>query len=53
MRFVERERLQDYFFGRNQMVYLPEILQEDGRHIIENHNPMTDNPFLVVYKFRE
>jgi len=29
------------------------ILSETDLQIIENHNPMTDNPFLVVYKFRE
>jgi len=50
---IEREGLKDYFFGRNQLLYIPEILHEDCRHIVENHNPMADNPYLVVYKFTE
>ena len=51
--FIEREGLQDYFFGRNQMVYVPDILSENCRKIIEKHDPITDNPFLVFYKFKE
>jgi hypothetical protein len=51
--FIEKEGLQDYFFGRNQMVYLTDILSEDCRIIVETHDPMMDNPFLVVYKFKE
>jgi len=31
----------------------PAILSESDRQIIENHDPMTQNPFLVVYRFRE
>ena len=31
----------------------PDILSESDRQTIANHNPMTDNPFLVVYTFRE
>lgn len=31
----------------------PDILSENDQHIIKNHNPITDNPFLVVYKFKE
>jgi WD40 repeat protein len=50
---IEREGWQDYFFGRNNLLYLPEILHEGCREIIKNHNPMTDNPYLVVYKFKE
>ena len=50
---MESRGLLEYYLGRNWTLYTPEILQENGRHIIENHNPMTDNPFLVVYKFRE
>jgi hypothetical protein len=50
---MESRGLLEYFLGRNWTLYTPEILQENGRHIIANHNPMTDNPFLVVYKFRE
>lgn len=53
MSIIEREGLQDYFFGRNQSVYVPDILREDCRKIVENHDPITDNPFLVVYKFKE
>ncbi|MBW6537757.1 MAG: 6-bladed beta-propeller [Mariniphaga sp.] len=33
--------------------YHTDLLNPEDRQIIENHNPMTDNPFLVVYKFRE
>lgn len=33
--------------------YHPELLNQMDRQIIANHNPMTDNPYLVVYKFRE
>jgi len=50
---METRGLLEYYLGRNWTLYSPEILQENGRYIIENHNPMTDNPFLVVYKFRE
>ena len=30
-----------------------EFLSPSDAKTIENHNPMTDNPFLVVYKFKE
>jgi hypothetical protein len=50
---MESRGLLEYFLGRNFTVYSPDILHEDCRQIIRNHNPMTDNPFLVVYKFRE
>ncbi len=33
--------------------YLREILPEEGQRIYDNHDPMNENPFLVVYFFRE
>jgi hypothetical protein len=33
--------------------YCLDNLSEKCRNIIENHDPMTDNPYLVVYKFKE
>lgn len=53
LNIIERQEMQDYFFGRNHLVFLPDILHDECRQIIQNHNPMTDNPFLVVYKFKE
>lgn len=50
---IEREGWQHYYFERNHILYLPDIVDGSSRQIIEDHNPMTDNPFLVVYKFRE
>ena len=50
---IKSAGLEDYYFGRNRTFYTAEILHEDCRHIVENHDPMTDNPFLVVYKFKE
>ena len=38
---------------RNFNFFEPSILSETERQIIANHDPMTDNPFLVVYRFRE
>lgn len=50
---IQDVEVQEYFLTRNLKLYSPEILKEDCRKIIETHNPMTDNPFLVVYKFKE
>lgn len=50
---IKREGMEDYYLGRNFTLYTTEILKEDCRKIIESHNPMTDNPFLVVYRFKE
>ena len=53
MEIMEKRGLLDFYLSRNFKQYLPEILHENCRKIVENHNPMTDNPFLVVYKFKE
>lgn len=50
---MEKRGLLDYALGRNFTQYTREILHEDCRKIVETHNSMTDNPFLVVYKFKE
>ncbi len=50
---IEREGLQDYVFKRNHLLYTPEILHEDCRKILENHDPMKDNPYLVIYTFKQ
>ena len=50
---IKREGWQDYFFKRNHLLYTPEILHEDCRKIIENHDPMKDNPYLVIYSFKQ
>jgi len=31
----------------------PAVLSEPDRQIIENHDPMNNNPFLVVFRFKE
>ncbi len=31
----------------------PGILSETDRKIIKSHDSMTDNPFLVIYTFRD
>ncbi|MBW6537755.1 MAG: hypothetical protein K0B11_22290 [Mariniphaga sp.] len=50
---IELDGLQDYYFNRNHKKYLPEIFSKEDQKRLEKFNPMTDNPFLVVYKFRE
>ncbi|MFW6326870.1 MAG: 6-bladed beta-propeller [Bacteroidota bacterium] len=50
---MEKRGMLEYYLGRNWTLYSPVILEKDCQKIIQNHNPMTDNPFLVVYKFRE
>ena len=50
---IKREGWQDYFFKRNHLLYTPEILHEDCRKIIENHDPMRDNPYLIIYTFKQ
>ena len=41
------------YYYRNPPGFSIETLSADDRKIVENHDPMTDNPFLVVYTFRE
>lgn len=50
---LKTDGLYENYIGRNRRFYNSDILNEDCRKILENHNPMTDNPFLVVYKFKE
>ncbi len=50
---IEKDGLQDYYFKRNHLLYSPDILHEDCRKIIENHDPMKDNPYLVIYTFKQ
>jgi len=52
-RVYEKGGVLDYYQKRSHLFYSSDILSEKCRLIVENHNPMTDNPFLVVYKFRE
>ncbi len=56
-RNYKKERAQDFYqnlFSFYDANYLSaEFLSEKCKNIIEAHNPMTDNPFLVVYKFKE
>ncbi len=56
-RNYKKERAQDFYrnlFSYYDADYLStELLSETCKNVIENHNPMTDNPFLVVYKFKE
>ncbi len=53
IRMMEKRGMLEYYVSRNFKMYLPEIFHEDCRKIVENHNPMTDNPFLVIYRFKE
>ncbi|MFW5760633.1 MAG: 6-bladed beta-propeller [Cyclobacteriaceae bacterium] len=48
-----QEFYQNLFSYYDADFYSKDILSERCRQIIRNHNPMTDNPFLVVYKFKE
>ncbi len=50
---IKSADIQEYFLERNLRLYCSEVFNEDCRKVIENHDPMTDNPFLVVYKFKE
>ena len=43
----------DEYFDRYNFTFNPEILSEADQKILNNHDEMTDNPVLVVYKFRE
>lgn len=53
LEMMEKRGMLEYYLGRNWTLYSPEILQKDCQQIVQNHNPLTDNPFLVVYKFKE
>ena len=48
-----KEFYQNLFPYYDADFYSKAILTEKCRQIIANHDPMTDNPFLVVYKFKE
>lgn len=56
-RNYQRKRAQEFYQNLfpyyDACFYSKDILTEKCRQIIANHNPMTDNPFLVVYKFKE
>lgn len=41
------------YLERNLSTYNSLMLSESCMLTVDNHNPMTDNPFLVVYKFKE
>jgi hypothetical protein len=49
----ESEGTKDYYMEREKRLYALDILSKKDREIIENHDPMKDNPFLVVYKFKQ
>lgn len=49
----ERVKATPGFENRVSKSFHPDLLTLNERTFLENHNPMTDNPFLVVYKFRE
>ena len=55
-----RERMKSFYtdfpdelFDRRYSIFKPEILSEADKKTLNNHDEMTDNPVLVVYKFRE
>jgi len=50
---IKIDGLEDYYFNRNHKKFLLEIFTTEDQKKLENFNPMTDNPFLVVYKFRK
>jgi len=50
---IEKDDLSEYYFERNHRVYSTDFLDEADRHVVENHDPLNINPFLVVYKFKE
>ena len=43
----------DEAFDRQPQTFTIEILNEADRQIISNHDEMTNNPVLVLYRFRE
>lgn len=56
-RNYKKERAQDFYqnlFSYYDADYLSsELLSGKCKNVLESHDPMTDNPFLVVYKFKE
>ncbi len=43
----------DSHYTRNRRTYTPELLSEEDREYVANYDPMAENPYLVVYKFKE
>jgi hypothetical protein len=43
----------DSHYTRNRRTYTPELLSEEDREYIANYDPMHENPYLVVYKFKK
>jgi len=48
-----RKSLPHEISRRNFAFYKTDFFAPEQRQIIQNHDPMTDNPYLVVYKFKE
>ena len=44
---------EDYYFKRNRTYYTRDILTERGKQVYDKHDPMYDNPYLVVFKFKQ
>ncbi len=43
----------DFYFNRNHTFYTRDILTERGKEVYDNHDPMHDNPYLVIFRFKE
>ncbi len=43
----------DSYYMRNRRIYTPDLLSEEEREYIANYDPMVENPYLVVYKFKK
>ena len=41
------------FYNRNHTFYTRDILTERGKEVYDNHDPMHDNPYLVIFRFKE
>ncbi len=51
----ERDKpyFEDYFLNRNRTFYTRDILTQRGKQVYDNHDPMYDNPYLVLFKFKQ
>ncbi len=51
----ERDKpyFEDYFLNRNRTYYTRDMLTERGKQVYDNHDPLHDNPYLVIFKFKQ
>ncbi len=49
---IKRDGLEEYF-SRPMDTYSRELLSDNDKRIIDKHDPLHDNPYLVVYKFKD